>query len=122
QRAGLAQPPVPGRMNLVESGQRFAVIVDFAHTPQALAKAIDTVRSLVSGRILLAFGLAGGRDAANRAVMGELAARLTDFFVITSDDPGYEDPAAIAEQIACGARAVNGVFETELDRRAAIRL
>ena len=102
-QAAAAQPPVPGRMNLVDAGQPFAVVVDFAHTPQALEKALDTVRSLVSGRILLAFGLAGGRDFANRPVMGALAARRLDFFAITMDDPGDEDPAAIAEQIAAGA-------------------
>lgn len=122
QRAALGQAPVPGRMNLVERGQPFAVVVDFAHTPQALEKALDTVRSLVPGRVLLAFGLAGGRDATNRPVMGALAARTSDFFVITTDDPGHEDPGAIAEEIAAGARSVSRNFSVELDRRAAIRL
>ncbi|HYW89528.1 MAG TPA: cyanophycin synthetase, partial [Chloroflexota bacterium] len=114
--------PVPGRMNLVDAGQPFAVVVDFAHTPQALEKALDTVRSLVRGRVLLAFGLAGGRDDANRPIMGSMAARKSDFFVITMDDPGLEDPAAIARQIALGASQSHGHFTIELDRRAAIRL
>jgi UDP-N-acetylmuramoyl-L-alanyl-D-glutamate--2,6-diaminopimelate ligase len=121
-RAASTTPPVPGRMNLVTCGQPFAVVVDFAHTPQALEKALDTVRSLVSGKVLLAFGLAGGRDAANRPTMGALAARKSDFFVITMDDPGHEDPATIAEQIASGARRQRGRFAIELDRRAAMRL
>ena len=125
-RAAAAQGPVPGRMNLVERGQPFTVVVDFAHTPQALQKALDTVRKLVTGRVLLAFGLAGGRDFLNRPVMGALAARNADFFAITQDDPGDEDPAAIAEQIADGARAAGARegsrFAVELDRRAAIRL
>jgi UDP-N-acetylmuramoyl-L-alanyl-D-glutamate--2,6-diaminopimelate ligase len=121
-RAAAAQLPVPGRMNLVECGQPFTVVVDFAHTPQALEKALDTVRSLVDGRILLAFGLAGGRDKGNRPVMGELASRKSDFFVISMDDPGHEDPAAIADQIATAARGADGHFIVELDRRAAIRL
>jgi len=119
------QAPVLGRMNLVEHGQPFAVVVDFAHTPQALEKALETVRSLVSGRILLVFGLAGGRDYGNRAVMGALAARKADFFVISTDDPGHEDAAAIAEQIAAGARSegarAGDRFSVELDRRTAIR-
>jgi UDP-N-acetylmuramoyl-L-alanyl-D-glutamate--2,6-diaminopimelate ligase len=121
--AAAGQRPVPGRMNLVEAGQPFAVVVDFAHTPQALEKALDTVRSLVPGALLLAFGLAGGRDDANRPVMGALAARKADFFVITTDDPGHEDPALIASQIAAGARGVapGDRFSIELDRRAAIR-
>jgi UDP-N-acetylmuramoyl-L-alanyl-D-glutamate--2,6-diaminopimelate ligase len=121
-RAAAVQAPVPGRMNLVQQGQPFAVVVDFAHTPQALEKALDTVRSLVEGQVLLAFGLAGGRDAANRPVMGELAARKSDFFAITTDDPGHEDPAAIAAQIVAGASPLAGKFAVELDRRAAIRL
>ena len=120
-RAARQQPPVPGRMNLVDRGQPFAVIVDFAHTPQALDKALDAVRSLVSGRLLLTFGLAGGRDAANRPVMGALAARKADHFIITSDDPLHEDPANIASQIADGARSVKSNFSVQLDRRRAIR-
>ena len=122
-RAARRQAPVPGRMNLVAHGQPFALVVDFAHTPQALQKALETVRTLVAGRVLLAFGLAGGRDFANRPVMGALAARAADFFVITTDDPGAEDPAAIAAQIASGARGAGfDNFTIELDRRAAIRL
>jgi UDP-N-acetylmuramoyl-L-alanyl-D-glutamate--2,6-diaminopimelate ligase len=125
-RAAAVQGPIPGRMNLVERGQPFTVVVDFAHTPQALQKALDTVRELTTGRLLLAFGLAGGRDFANRPVMGALAARKADFFAITQDDPGDEDTAAIAAQIADGARSAGaregGGFTVELDRRAAIRL
>jgi UDP-N-acetylmuramoyl-L-alanyl-D-glutamate--2,6-diaminopimelate ligase len=122
ERAAASQLPVPGRMNLVARGQPFAVIVDFAHTPQALEKAIDTVRSMVDGRVFVAFGLAGGRDPGSRRVMGELAARESDFFVITVDDPGHEDPAHIAAQIAAGARELAHKFTILLDRRAAIRL
>jgi UDP-N-acetylmuramoyl-L-alanyl-D-glutamate--2,6-diaminopimelate ligase len=119
-RAAAQQAPVPGRMNLVDRGQPFAVVVDFAHTPQALEKALDTVRELGARQLLLVFGLAGGRDAFNRPVMGALAARKSDFFVISTDDPGFEDPAAIAAEIARGA-GPSTHFEIELDRRAAIR-
>jgi UDP-N-acetylmuramoyl-L-alanyl-D-glutamate--2,6-diaminopimelate ligase len=121
-RAAATQPPVPGRMNLVNAGQPFTVVVDFAHTPQAMGKALDTVRSLIAGRLFLVFGLAGGRDIANRSVMGALAARKSDYFVITMDDPGHEDPSTIATQIAEGAGAAGfDNFVVELDRRAAIR-
>jgi UDP-N-acetylmuramoyl-L-alanyl-D-glutamate--2,6-diaminopimelate ligase len=115
------QAPVPGRMNLVRAGQPFTVVVDFAHTPQALEKALDTLRSLVPGRVLLVFGLAGGRDFGNRPVMGRLAAAKTDFFVISMDDPGAEDPALIAQQIAEGAAGGGSDFVIDLDRRSAIR-
>ena len=122
-RAASTQEPVAGRMNLVQAGQPFAVVVDFAHTPQALEKAIATLRELGTARILLVFGLAGGRDYSNRPVMGSLAARKSDFFVITTDDPGDEDPTVIAEQIARGAQADGrDNFTIELDRRAAVRL
>jgi UDP-N-acetylmuramoyl-L-alanyl-D-glutamate--2,6-diaminopimelate ligase len=127
-RAAERQPPVPGRMNLVDQGQPFAVVVDFAHTPQALEKALDTVRSLLGGRgrVLLGFGLAGGRDFGNRQVMGALAARSADFTAITTDDPYTEDPAAIASEIVAGASSAGAqageAFCVELDRRAAIRL
>jgi UDP-N-acetylmuramoyl-L-alanyl-D-glutamate--2,6-diaminopimelate ligase len=117
--AAAAQSPVPGRMNVVDAGQPFSVVIDFAHTPQALERALDTLRDLGARRVFLVFGLAGGRDAANRPVMGDLAARKSDFFVISMDDPGHEDPAQIAQQIAAGASS--GSFEIELDRRAAIR-
>jgi UDP-N-acetylmuramoyl-L-alanyl-D-glutamate--2,6-diaminopimelate ligase len=121
-RAAAVQPPVPGRMNLVDQGQPFTVVVDFAHTPQALTKALDTVRSLIAGRLFLAFGLAGGRDIANRPVMGALAAHKSDLFAITMDDPGHEDASEIAAAIARGAQSVGASnFTVELDRRTAIR-
>lgn len=125
RRAAELQRPIPGRMTLVDHGQPFPVVVDFAHTPQALEKALETVRELVPGRVLLVFGLAGGRDFHNRGVMGALAARLSDYVVITMDDPGDEDPGAIARQIASGAEAADARegdrFAIQLDRRAAIR-
>jgi UDP-N-acetylmuramoyl-L-alanyl-D-glutamate--2,6-diaminopimelate ligase len=122
--AAAHQAPVPGRMNLVDQGQPFAVVVDFAHTPQALEKALDTVRSLLppEGRVFLAFGLAGGRDYANRPIMGALAARKSDSFVITMDDPYDEDPMAIARAIEAGIPAgATASHHIELDRRRAIR-
>lgn len=123
--AAAKQEPVPGRMNLVRAGQPFAVVVDFAHTPQALAKALDTVRALVPGRLFLVFGMAGGRDASNRPVMGALAAERADYFLLSTDDPYDEDPAQIAAQIAAGAEAAGARrgerFDVELDRRVAIR-
>ena len=126
-RAAAAQAPVPGRMNLVERGQPFAVVVDFAHTPQALQKALDTVRALVSGPLLLAFGLAGGRDFANRPVMGALAARKRR---LLRHHPwtirATKTPPPSPQQIAAGARSAGARegsdFAVELDRRAAIRL
>jgi UDP-N-acetylmuramoyl-L-alanyl-D-glutamate--2,6-diaminopimelate ligase len=123
EAAATADPPA-GRLERVRHGQPFEVIVDFAHTPQALEATLSTLRAFCDGRLYVVFGMPGGRDAANRPRMGELAARRADYFVVSTDDPLHEDPADIAEQILAGARAsgaVDGVnFSVELDRRAAI--
>ena len=125
-RAVERQDPVPGRMNLVHQGQPFLVVVDFAHTPQALESALDAVRPLATGRILALFGMPGGRDARNRSVMGWIAAKRCNFFAISTDDPFDEDPAEIAAEIARGADLAGAVrgerYVVELDRRVALRL
>ena len=121
--AATAEPP-PGRLERVRRGQPFEVIVDFAHTPQALESTLSTLRAFCDGRLYLVFGMPGGRDAANRPRMGELAARNADYFIVSTDDPLHEDPADIAEQILSGARragAVEGAkYTIDLDRRSAI--
>lgn len=121
--AASAEPPA-GRLQRVRRGQPFEVIVDFAHTPQALESTLTTLRTFCDGRLYVVFGMPGGRDPANRPRMGELAARYSDYFVVSTDDPLHEDAADIAEQILVGARAegaAEGVhFNVELDRRAAI--
>jgi UDP-N-acetylmuramoyl-L-alanyl-D-glutamate--2,6-diaminopimelate ligase len=124
EAAAATDPPL-GRMQRIQRGQPFEIVVDFAHTPQALETTLDTLRTLSEGRILLVFGMAGGRDAANRPAMGRIAATKADFFVISTDDPMKEDPTAIAQEVAAGARDA-GVregeqFRIELDRAAAIR-
>lgn len=125
-QAAAALPPIRGRMEPIERGQPFAIVVDFAHTPQALATALRTLRQHTAGRLLLAFGNAGERDPASRPAMGQLAAELTDFFVLTLDDPLHEDPATIAAAAAAGATLAGAQpgrdFAIELDRREAIRL
>jgi len=93
------------------------VIVDFAHSPDSLQKLLETYKPLTKGRIILVFGCPGDRDRAKRPLMGELAARLADVVIITTDDPHSEEPAAIIEEIRqrAGERA-----KIILDRRAAI--
>lgn len=95
---------VPGRMELIERGQPYTVIVDFAHTPKALEEALHTVRTLAKGRITVVFGCAGLRDEAKRPWMGEIAGRLADRVVITAEDPRTESLEDIMEQIAEGCR------------------
>ncbi len=121
---GLSQAdPVPGRFEAVDAGQPFTVLVDYAHKPDALDQALRAARELVtgSGRLTVVFGCGGDRDRAKRPVMGEVAARLADHTIVTSDNPRSEDPAAIIGEIVAGVPAGAAVDRsTSSDRRAAI--
>ena len=93
---------VPGRMERIVMGQDFTAIVDFAHTPNALQRALETARGMTAGRVIVVFGCAGLRDVAKRPMMGEIAGRLADRVVITAEDPRTEDLNTIMAQIATG--------------------
>jgi UDP-N-acetylmuramoyl-L-alanyl-D-glutamate--2,6-diaminopimelate ligase len=116
-----AAPPVPGRFEPVEAGQPFTVLVDYSHKPDALEQALRSARELVAagGRLAVVFGAGGDRDAAKRPLMGEVAARLADRVVITSDNPRSEDPLAIIAAIEAGVPPGSSVV-IEPDRRRAI--
>ena len=114
-------PPVPGRLEAVSAGQPFSVFVDYAHTDDALKNVLLTLREITKGRVLVAFGCGGNRDAGKRAKMGKVAAELADYTLITSDNPRKEDPAKIAAQIEEGHRRIRGEsLAVELDRCRAI--
>ncbi len=116
---------VPGRFERVEAGQDFSVIVDYAHTDDALAKALATVRRLGEGRILTVFGCGGDRDRDKRPKMGRVAVERSDVAFMTSDNPRTEDPESILRDVERGAldlpTARRGTFHVIPDRRAAIR-
>ncbi len=95
---------VTGRMERIDEGQPFTVIVDYAHTPDSLEKVLTVLRPLTTGKLMAVFGSAGERDRQKRPIMGRIAAGLTDFFVITDEDPRDEDRMAILQEIAGGAR------------------
>jgi UDP-N-acetylmuramoyl-L-alanyl-D-glutamate--2,6-diaminopimelate ligase len=95
---------VPGRMETVDEGQPFTVVVDYAHTADSIGKVLRVLRPLASGRLIAVFGSAGERDPTKRAPMGRSAAQLADLVVVTDEDPRLEDPRTINEQIAVGAR------------------
>ena len=102
-------PGVPGRLEPVEAGQPFTVLVDYAHTPDALATVLRTARGITRGRLIVVFGCGGDRDRAKRPLMGEVAAELADDVVVTSDNPRSEDPDAIIAEILAGiGRPVTG--------------
>jgi UDP-N-acetylmuramoyl-L-alanyl-D-glutamate--2,6-diaminopimelate ligase len=111
-------PGVPGRLERVERGQDFAVLVDYAHTPDALAKALAAVREITTGRVHVVFGCGGDRDRAKRPEMAAAACTGADRVIVTSDNPRGEDPEAIVAEIVAGA---DGPVAVEIDRRTAIR-
>jgi UDP-N-acetylmuramoyl-L-alanyl-D-glutamate--2,6-diaminopimelate ligase len=107
----------------VEAGQRFQVLVDYAHTPDSLDNVLRAARPLAAGnRVIAVFGCGGDRDRGKRPLMGEAATRLADLTVITSDNPRSEEPGAVIEDIVPGAGRGGGLYEVEPDRRAAIRM
>jgi UDP-N-acetylmuramoyl-L-alanyl-D-glutamate--2,6-diaminopimelate ligase len=117
--------PVRGRMERVDRGQPFSVIVDYAHTPESLDKVLALLRPLTKGRLIAVFGSAGERDRTKRPRLAEVAAKHSDFFVITQEDPRLEDPATILAEIEAGATAAGKTRGTDYevidDRRDAVR-
>ncbi len=126
---------IPGRLERVANPRNLSLLVDYAHTPDALQKALETVRPLVDGRLITVFGCGGDRDRGKRPEMGAIAARLSDLVVVTSDNPRTEDPLSIIAQVEEGVRSsglprIGGAeaasaggtgYLVEPDRRSAIR-
>lgn len=115
-------PGVAGRFETVNEGQQFGVIVDYAHTPDSLQNVLKTARELVQGRLITVFGCGGDRDKTKRPIMGNIAAQLSDFSVITSDNPRSEDPEAILNDVEAGVEEIVGKdkYLKIADRREAI--
>jgi UDP-N-acetylmuramoyl-L-alanyl-D-glutamate--2,6-diaminopimelate ligase len=123
---GIADMPVvPGRFEPVDAGQGFRVIVDFAHTDDALTRVLQSAREITTGRLFVVFGCGGDRDRTKRPVMGEVAVTGSDFAVVTSDNPRSEDPLAIIDEVEVGMRRAGGIegknYQVVADRREAVR-
>jgi UDP-N-acetylmuramoyl-L-alanyl-D-glutamate--2,6-diaminopimelate ligase len=114
-------PGIPGRLESVREGQDFEVIVDYAHTPDALERALQQAREMTGNRVLVVFGAGGDRDRKKRPIMGRIASESADVAVVTSDNPRTEDPKKIIEEILQGMTG-HAELRVEADRRAAIRL
>jgi UDP-N-acetylmuramyl-tripeptide synthetase len=110
----------PGRFERVPHAGDFAVVVDYAHTDDALLNVLRTAREVASGRIITVFGCGGDRDRTKRAPMGEAAASLSDLVILTSDNPRTEDPLLILADVEVGLRGVGKPYQKIADRRTAI--
>ncbi|MBC7808270.1 MAG: UDP-N-acetylmuramoyl-L-alanyl-D-glutamate--2,6-diaminopimelate ligase, partial [Akkermansiaceae bacterium] len=116
-------PPVPGRFQPVKAGQEFAVLVDYAHTPDGLDNVLKSARPLTKGRLISVFGCGGDRDKTKRPKMGRIAKELSDIAIATSDNPRTENPEAILDDLLAGMDGVTGAtVYREVDRRKAIGL
>jgi len=111
--------PVPGRFRPVDRGQPFTVLVDYAHTPDAIERLCQSAREITSGRLLLLFGCGGDRDRGKRPLMGQMASKYSDIAIVTSDNPRSEDPFKIIDDILPGMSGNN--YKIVPDRREAIR-
>jgi UDP-N-acetylmuramoyl-L-alanyl-D-glutamate--2,6-diaminopimelate ligase len=120
-RALGAAPQVPGRLERCdEAGDDILVLVDYAHTPDALERVLDAVRTMTPRRVLCVFGCGGDRDPQKRPKMGQAVGSRADYTLITNDNPRSEEPRAIAAAIEAGLRQTSGAYEVELDRARAI--
>lgn len=112
-------PGVPGRLERVDEGQPFTVVVDYAHTPDSVERVLEMARSITRGRVIGVLGCGGDRDRGKRPLMGGALERGTDVAVVTSDNPRSEDPRAVVDDILAGlARPAEAIVE--VDRRAAV--
>lgn len=114
---------VPGRFELVDCGQDFTVVVDYAHTPDGLENILKTARSITSRRLITVFGCGGDRDRKKRPIMGEISGSYSDFSIITSDNPRTEDPLKIIADVQEGVKKIidSGRYTIMPDRRKAIK-
>jgi len=110
---------IPGRLESVNAGQTFTVLVDYAHTPDAMQKVIDAIRPLIPGRLIAVFGCGGDRDRGKRPIMGGIAEKSADVAILTSDNPRTEEPHNIIKDVLTGIKDVSKV-EAIVDRTQAI--
>ena len=112
---------VPGRVEMLDTQTPYRVILDYAHSPDALENVLKTVRAFTKNRLIALFGCGGDRDHGKRPIMGQIVGRLADFSILTSDNPRTEDPDAILRSIEQGMKKTKGEYVVIENRREAIR-
>ncbi len=120
-KEGLESITVPGRNELVPNNKELAIMIDYAHTAESLSNILQAVKTYTKGRVICVFGCGGDRDKTKRPQMGEVAGRIADYSIITSDNPRTEDPQEIVNQIEEGMKKTKGRYETIVDRTEAIQ-
>jgi UDP-N-acetylmuramoyl-L-alanyl-D-glutamate--2,6-diaminopimelate ligase len=120
-KEGLMKVCVPGRVEKVDTGKDFTVIIDYAHSPDSLRNILTTVKDFAPGRIVCLFGCGGDRDRTKRPIMGEISGRIADFTIITSDNPRTEEPSVIVREIEEGIKKTGADYIVIVDRRQAIK-
>ena len=121
-KTALANISVPGRMQPVENDFGVNILVDYAHNAAALENVLDTLKEYTTGRIITVFGCGGNRAKTRRFEMGEVSGNMSDYTVITSDNPRNEEPDAIIQDIITGISKTEGRYEIEPDRSKAIKI
>lgn len=112
---------VPGRSELVDNKLEIPIMIDYAHSPESLENILQAVKTYTKGRVIVVFGCGGDRDTGKRPLMGEIAGRIADYSIVTSDNPRTEDPEAIVKDIEAGISKTKGKYEIIVDRREAIK-
>lgn len=120
-KEGLENISVPGRSELVPNKQELAIMIDYAHTPESLENILSAVKTYTRGRVICVFGCGGDRDKTKRPLMGEVAGRVADFSIVTTDNPRTEEPAQIISEIEAGISKTKGKYKVIEDRREAIK-
>ncbi len=119
-KEALENVKVPGRSELIENKLDLKIMIDYAHTPESLESILKTAKEYTTGRVICVFGCGGDRDKHKRATMGEIATKIADYTIITSDNPRTENPETIIEEIEAGAKKCKGSYECITERKEAI--
>jgi len=120
-KAALENIAVPGRSELVVNNSEFPIMIDYAHTPESLSSILQAVKTYTRGKVICVFGCGGDRDHEKRPLMGEVSGKISDFTIVTTDNPRTEKPEDIIKEIEAGISKTKGKFKIVVDRKEAIR-